>query len=310
MGLMIDSELRDLVGATVPQIMDGVEKANLTTQVHGTAVEMRIGDIFRPGSEPQKPGSADCPRERYVLSEGETAVIRTIESFKLDSQHTALVLPVSSVSLQGLLMTNPGQVDPGYEGPVHVTVINMGHQPYMLRKGDRLLRALVFKLDKAVASPYCAQKPATDVSGSVASVPQVRQLLRKLITKLDELLARPSRARAPISQELLDTLSPDFLSVSARGSQAAKREIDAAIRANTIWQFAFPAIVAALSALGGAWITNHSLSNDFDHRIKTMEDQKADTRLHTLEDDFPTEKRLNSIEESLRQLRQEQARAR
>lgn len=124
MALMIDTDLRAQVGAA--QLMDGVDLTNLAKQVRGCAVEMRIGDIFRPGSDPQKPGSAGHPRERYALSEGETAVVRTIESFKLGDSHTALVLPVSSVSLQGLLMTNPGQVDPGYHGQLHVTVMRYG----------------------------------------------------------------------------------------------------------------------------------------------------------------------------------------
>src|SRR5262245_59218383 len=137
MSLMVDTDLRPRIGAQSAELVQGVKPDELEKQVHGCAVELRIGDIFRPGTEPTKPGSADFPREGLVVSEGETAVIRTIESFKLSSAHTALVLPVSSVSLQGLLMTNPGQVDPGYEGHVYVTVINMGRQPYLLKRGDR-----------------------------------------------------------------------------------------------------------------------------------------------------------------------------
>lgn len=241
-------------------------------------------------------------------------MVRTIESFKLDDSHAALVLPVSSVSLQGLLMTNPGQVHPGYQGKLHVTVINMGRQPFMLKKGDRLLHALIFKLDQPVSSSYPAPTAAPGTASPTKAPSRCDRLLRTLIRKLDEVSSarsqKPSGGRSPISQELLDTLSPDFLSVSSRGKAAAKSEIDAAVRSNAVWQYFFPAIAAALSAFGTAWFTNDSLTKDFERRIADMEKQtqqaNADLRLRKLESDFPTEKRLNSIEEILRQIKREQ----
>lgn len=262
MSLVTDTDLIAAVTGNPAKLVVGVDPANVQRQVHGCAVELLIGDIFRPGSEPQKLGSAESPRRELVLKEGETAVVRTLESFELDQAHTAVVLPVSSVSFKGLLMTNPGHVDPGFKGQLHVTVINMGREPYVLVRKERLLRALIFKLAKD------AQKPA--------------------------------KAAAALDNENLDRLSPDFLSVNTRVLEATKREIDSAIRANGWLQYGLPALAAIVgAALSGYW-TNLSNTKDFERRIAAIEAQgekvNADVRLLKLEAEFPTEDRLETLE--------------
>lgn len=272
MNLLSDTDLLKLLANQPSKVISGVDLKSPSTQVHGCTVELRIGEIFQPGAEEGKLGSAAKPRDGLTLAEGETAVVRTIESFKLSDSQTAFVFPVSKVSLQGLLMTNPGQVDPGYDGPLHVTVINMGREGYRLEKGNRFLRAVIFNLDNPVTTPYVPK------AGAVT----------------------------PITDELLQTLSPDFLSVSARGAAAAKKEIDSAMRTNALWQFAFPAVVAAIAACASAYITNWSLSEDFEDRIAGIENRtkevNAELRLLKLEGDFPTEKRLNTLEGRLQSL--------
>ncbi len=268
--ILIDTELKKALEASPPRILTGVDQANVMRQVAGCAIQLHIGGIFRPGTDPAKPGSSGAPRQRCSLLEGETAVIQTAESFTLDESHTAIVLPVSSVSIQGLLMTNPGHVDPGYTGPVHVTVINMGSQPFELRAGDRILRALIIGLDERVEKPYVAPPKPT------------------------------------VTEELLGRLSPDFLSVNARGVAAAKKEIDSAIRANAFLQYVVPALVGVLSAAVVGWYSNYSVSKDFERRIKTIEsadhDINADGRLRTLESDFALEGRLSAIDGRLQRI--------
>jgi dCTP deaminase len=265
MALLLDHDLRNLVAATPPRLVIGVDLRNLDKQVHGCAVELRIGGIFRPGQEPPKRGSAQSPRREVVLMEGETAVVETLESFELDDSHTAIVLPVSSVSIRGLLMTNPGHVDPGFHGPLHVTVINMGREPYYLKKGERLLRALIFNLGKNVTSP--------------------------------------TRATTPFDDETLNRLSPDFLSVNSRVADAAKREIESAIRANGWLQYGLPALAAIVGAVISGYWTNISNTKEFERRITAIETQSdkvnADVRLLKLEANYPTEQRLERLETKL-----------
>lgn len=267
MSMMIDKTLRNKI--TVDDVKEGATQILFKVaneNVRACSIDLRIGDIYRPGSKAQHPGSAARPRKRYSLLEGETAVVRTLEVFKLSSKHAAVVLPVGGVSRHGLLMTNPGHVDPGYQGELHVTVINMAREPFLLKSGDRLLRALLFELSDAVEKPY-------------------------------------SESAAPVDDELLESLAPDFLSVTARGAAAAKREIDKAVRTNAALQYVVPALVAGVVGLASAWLTSSSLNSSFENRVGMLEEQTkradADIRLRKLENDFPTERRLQSIENKL-----------
>lgn len=269
MALMIDRDLRAAVLASPSEIIEGVDPAQADTAIQGCAIDLHIGSVFRPGRKAGEPGSASTPHLLSVtLQEGETAVVRTRESFKLGKSHAALVFPASRVSIQGLLMTNPGHVDPGYHGPVHVTVINMGREPFALNPNDRVLRALVYKLDNDVGSPKTAG------TGS------------------------------PISDELLGKLSPDFLSVAERTAKAAKREIDASVKRSQWLQYGFPALAALIGVIVTSTFTSCTTTARYDERIQSLEKANALDRLQKLELNYPTEKRLLELEAQLKAVRE------
>lgn len=258
--------------------MTGLKDEQLKTAIRGCAVDLHIGGVFRPGKVKDEPGSANKPHElAVVLKEGETAVIRTAESFKLDASHAAFVFPASSISIQGLLMTNPGHVDPGYVGPVHVTVINMGREPFPLQPGGRLLRCLIYRLDTPADSPWKA------VPG-----------------------APPS---SPVTDELLQKLSPDFLSVNERTAQAAKREVDASVKRSTWLQYGMPSLAAMIGVVVSSILNSCTSTARFDERIKSLEDAKSLERLQKLESNYPNEKRLLELENQLKAMREAAAAA-
>jgi len=264
MSILVDRELHNKIGRTPQDLIENINPSNINRDIQGCSVDLHIGNIYRPGVESGKKGSASDPCILAVtLEEGETALIQTVESFKLDMTHAAFVFPASGVSIQGLLMTNPGHVDPGYTGPLHVTVINMGRGPYSLQPGGRFLRAFIHKLNTPASSP-------------------------------------PPNS-SPVSQELLDKLAPDFLSVNARTIEAAKKEIDKAVLQTQLRQFFIPVIATIIAAILSAWGANWSTSTRFEERIKTLETANALDRIKALEYNFPTEKRLLDIENQLKQ---------
>jgi len=267
MGLMTDKELRGEIHSSKQRILTGLGDDRLATAIRGCAVDLHIGGIFRPGKKNGEPGSATVPHLLSVtLKEGETAVVRTAESFKLDKQHAAFVFPASSVSIQGLLMTNPGHVDPGYEGPVHVTVINMGHEPFALQPKDRLLRAMIYRLDQEVVS---SKQPGPGI----------------------------------VTEELLQKLSADFLSVNDRTAQAAKREIDASVKRSQWMQFGWPALATLVGVLVTSSLTTCTTTARYEDRIQSLEKANALDRLQKLELNYPTEKRLLELETQLKSMR-------
>lgn len=239
MKLLIDDELRAHILKN--QLLLNVRAGN----VKGCTVDLTVGAIYVPGSKIDTLGSATKLRTEWTLKQGATAVIRTAETFCLDGNHTAVAFPASSVSLKGLLMTNPGHVDPNYNGELHLTVINMGREPYTLKNGDRLLRVMVFELDRPTTMP---------VSGA-----------------------------NPLNEELLERLSPDFLDVNERVDAAAKKAIDASDRRNALRQAVMPLMVAVVTA-ALTYGSGYLKFDERIARIETMnKDLNAATRLDQLD---------------------------
>ncbi|WP_339408071.1 dCTP deaminase domain-containing protein [Pseudomonas helleri] len=270
MSILVDTQLRAQVYKTPSELID-ITGSSVTPKIRGCSIDLHIGPIYRPGIETGKEGSAINPHRLPVsLEQGETAVIETAESFKLDNSHAAFVFPSSHVSIQGLLMTNPGHVDPGYSGSLHVTVINMGKKPFSLQPGQSFLRAFIHKLDVPAVTP-------------------------------------PPR-NGPVLQEILNKLSPDFLDVKFRAEEAAKKHVDRAVLRTQWLQFVFPIIATIVAAGLGAAATYLSTSNrleertkTFEERIKLLETSTTSERIKTLELSYPLQERLIGIENKLKE---------
>lgn len=176
-----------------PPLIEGFDLSWLNRPdptVRGSSLDLTIGEIFKPGAKGDELGGPKQPREKLPLKQGETAVIRTAEKLQLPNDVSGFGFPPSTdVSLAGLLTTNPGHIDPGYSGHLHLTVINMGSETFVLKKGDRVMRLLFFRL-KTPVQPRAAGGPV-------------------------------------ITDELLSRLSEDFLDVTNRAAQAADRAVKA-----------------------------------------------------------------------------------
>lgn len=270
MSILIDTQLHAKVSKNPSELID-VTASSIPPKIRGCSIELHIGSIYRPGIEAGKEGSATNPHRLPVLLEqGGTAIIETMESFKLDNSHAAFVFPSSRVSIQGLLMTNPGHVDPGYRGSLHVTVINMGKEPFSLQPKQPFLRAFIHTLD----APSVTQAPPN----------------------------------TPLLQELINKLSPDFLNVKVRAETSAKKHVDQAVLRTQWLQFFYPVIATILAAGIGAGATYISSTNrleertrSFEERIKLLEASTTLDRIKALELSYPLQERLISIESKLKE---------
>jgi dCTP deaminase len=213
--LIVDTELELLIAQG--QLVRNVK--NASSQVKGCSVDLTVGGIFLPGAKMDAVGCVQIPLTELALEQGQTAVIVTQEIFALSPRHAGIAFPPSTVSLKGLLMTNPGHIDPGYSGPLHVTVINMGKKVFSLRAGDRIMRALLFELDTKAS-----KAPAQGTSG-------------------------------PVNAELLERLSHDFLDVSARTQEAARVELKRAQVRQQYLQLGVPIVAVILTALLSYFLT-------------------------------------------------------
>lgn len=184
-----DQEILDFLKLT-PKPVEGLDPyppaIGGRSAIQPSSLDLTIGSVYLPQAEAGKPGSAGNPLVEHNLEPAHTAMIETRETLAMPSTHCAIGFPPSGVSARGLLMTNPGHVDPGYKGPLQFTVINMGRQEFPLRRGDRIVTLLISTIARP-AAPYAG--PTTRVT-----------------------------------TEMLATLSYDFVDVERRARAAAKDE--------------------------------------------------------------------------------------
>ena len=90
---------------------------------------------------------------------GQTAVISTLETIDFPDNIAGIGFPPSHLSIRGLLITNPGHVDPGYKGKMTFTVINMAKDPIaLIPEKMEIVTLLLFELDSNVKSGFTARR--------------------------------------------------------------------------------------------------------------------------------------------------------
>lgn len=181
---------KDPIAKDLPKPTDWYDK---DSPIQPSSLDLHIGRIYLPGTKKDDSGGVENPKDQHVLQQGQTAVVVTLEELMLPNNIAGIGFPPARVSIQGILMTNPGHVDPGYEGPMHFTIINMGKENYVLRKGDDIVTMLLFDLSDA------AEK--------------------------DWLERRDGKRASSLSQETLNKLCSDFMDVSSRAEEKAKEQV-------------------------------------------------------------------------------------
>lgn len=228
--------------------------------VQASSVDLHIGKVFLPGKAGKAEGSQDCPLDLYALEPGQTAVVSTLEELHLPGDIAAIGFPPSRVSVQGLLMTNPGHVDPGYVGPMRFTVINMGKADYVLRRNEPIVTVLFINLSRSV--------------------------------KKNWLERRNGKPGGPPTQKDLNVLSADFLDVKARAELSAKTEVENAgikLRAHEKW-------IAGIGAVG--LIVSYWFSGLQDMKIKVAELEKSLSVAHVQQQMTDIDRRLKLVEQN------------
>ncbi len=230
MTLMSDAELLDAIKDR--QIVEGLSgldgEADPFAQdspVQPSSVDFTVGRIILPDQHaPRWMGrlfhaATEVDDNDYDLEQGETAVLVTRESFNLPSDIAAITFPPSRVAFQGLIVTNPGHIDPGFKGQMRFTVINMARDRIKLEKGMPIATALFFAMKDGAAKHHGERGLGTTV---------------------------------PVPAAVAKRLSPDFLDFERRAETAARAML-------TKWgALAATAFIAPLLLLllGSLWTTS------------------------------------------------------
>jgi len=89
--------------------------------------------------------------EPVELAPGGRALIPTGIAIELPTGFEAQVRPRSGLALRHgvTLLNTPGTIDTDYRGEIQVLVINLGDQPFSVRRGDRIAQMIVAPVVRA-----------------------------------------------------------------------------------------------------------------------------------------------------------------
>lgn len=84
-----------------------------------------------------------------VVSVGEIKLIPTGIRIALPQGYEAQIRPRSGLALKnGITMVNtPGTIDSDYRGEIGVIIINHGHEPFTIKRGDRIAQMVINKYE-------------------------------------------------------------------------------------------------------------------------------------------------------------------
>jgi len=87
-----------------------------------------------------------------ILEPGARALVPTGVCIALPAGFEAQVRPRSGLALRsGVLLPNaPGTIDSDYRGEIAVLLMNAGHEPFLVRRGDRIAQLVVAPVVKAL----------------------------------------------------------------------------------------------------------------------------------------------------------------
>ncbi|MEM8983724.1 MAG: hypothetical protein AAGC71_11905 [Pseudomonadota bacterium] len=260
--------------------------------IQPSSIDLRVGKIMLPTKEidDKHQNSNDPQHQKSIhLETGQTAVVETLENISLSSSLSAFGFPPARLSRDAVLMTNPGHVDPGFEGKLSFTLINMGREKKYLEEGMDLVSLLVFKLEQPVQKNYKARKAAADSS------------LRRFWPTLNQ-------------------LAPDFLDIDRRTVDGAKTAVEdelesarkllgkaeSKLEASKIWVPALAGLATAFIGIVGTYFFERLGEDVFasSGRVQELETtveglEQRVQQLGQLENELRIDERLDDIERRL-----------
>jgi len=101
--------------------------------------------------------------EPLTLAVGERAAVPTGLKIAVPVGYEAQVRARSGLALRsGIALANaPGTIDADYRGEVCVILINLGHEPFVIQRGDRIAQMVVAPVVRAQWEPV-GQVPGTE----------------------------------------------------------------------------------------------------------------------------------------------------
>ena len=112
-----------------------------------------------------------CAAEAITLKPGKRAAVPTGFAFAIPHGDEIQVRPRSGLALKhGITCLNtPGTIDSDYRGPLGVSLINLGTEPYTVRHGDRVAQVVVAPVVQFLTVTVASNAPSIGSRSSPAA---------------------------------------------------------------------------------------------------------------------------------------------
>jgi dUTP pyrophosphatase len=115
------------------------------------AIQLLDDGLPVPGAaHPGDAGVDLTAREPAKLGAGDRVTIPTGIAVAISHGYAALVVPRSGLAARhGITVVNgPGLIDSGYRGEIQVVLINLGTEPFIIERGDRIAQLVVIPVSE------------------------------------------------------------------------------------------------------------------------------------------------------------------
>jgi deoxycytidine triphosphate deaminase len=122
------------------------------SSIKAASYDLRVGTIFKNGKivnedheERQRP---------FLIQPGEIVSIFTLEEVFLPPDIAGVAFAMNKWSSEGLLVLNPGHIDPGYRGPLTVTALNLRKTSISISREDPIFTIVFHYIGNHTGHPY------------------------------------------------------------------------------------------------------------------------------------------------------------
>jgi deoxycytidine triphosphate deaminase len=123
--------------------------------VQPCSYDLRIGTIFSENKILKKPSTDE---DSVILVPGGIISLFTLEELDLPDNIAATAFAMNEMSSQGVLVLNPGHVDPGFQGPLTVRIINIRETAKALAFGTPIFTVIFSRLPHPTRHGYAFNK--------------------------------------------------------------------------------------------------------------------------------------------------------
>ncbi|TMV49544.1 hypothetical protein FE783_13655 [Paenibacillus mesophilus] len=268
MSFLNHSELKQLIKETNcvqgKTINEDVNKPySRDSSIQSCSVDLHVGEMYIPGTaDTSLGGKANPNTDEVIVKPGASLLVRTEELLQLPKYIGGVCYAPARDSLKGLLIVNIGHIDPGFEGRLHYTVINLGKENITIRKSQLISTLLLFKLSGETES--FGKEETVSLNGN--NIPKT-------------------------VNDSLPRLASTFMDFENKTRDMINAEITKA-------NFKIPIIIAVLT-IAATFLTSLILDylKNADELQKKIE--QIDSRITTIEKEKSVDERLDKIEDNL-----------